>query len=858
MDCLDSHQPIALIWVYEGLSCRAAFELEAPAQFSSALRFYGRAEQGAILLERDRCFGIAASKLRARGFPASGDDTQFVGIAAHDAAGAGERFRVRVPCFGRDIDDALGDVARGADDLRVAGEGIDGEHPAGGWLEFAVEGPLEGAEERIVPVVEADVTFFGVEAEVFEGRREFDGFVFAPIEVADDDAFDAAGIVGEQPLLRDVAFEVVEGPGAFLVVGGHDAADDVEPFRRQLVVVVAAGSKLPRERHPGGQGDGLAVGQRRTHVERVRVAVPDALVEEVVAVAVARAAVGSGPFGAVVGTDAHGVEVAEGGAEAAQILHHAAPEEEHVVACGFADDAHARAVAFDGRHERIVANRLAEVVFLVLVVDIFLARTGSRVEAVHLEVFVAPVVGDAVDHLAEIGLRLGIREIDRRARPFRGVGQFLDGRVGLVAGFFDFLQRDSRVAAANFVENVLLVREEGIGPGARERHEPNARNHAFRFDVVRRGLHAARVRAFGIVRVEDFLRAVGADARLPFVVDLHDAEAPRLEVFRGEVSVLREAFLVRGAGVIPSAVDRGQRAQLDVEMLGRGVRVLFESVAHVGADADEQQLARFPGACRKPEVAVVDARAQRGLFAIPAGKDNALAAVVRRPAEYDAAAAFRIADEAEDVAAEFLAYGGQPCAAARDQAVHGFRETEPGFEDRQLIDLALAVAIVLEFPADSDQGQRVVKGDDRGSAFVGQREGLAVAEGFGSDGFAADLGNLLGEGDGLDAAVFKPDSNDRQCLGLCVEGQLVVLILHDDLLGVDATGGCEEAREQQGAPGYRGHNEILSFVAVPAMIHRMPMPPPSQSFGKLATHGELYYRCSFFFVSFCQSLAQKR
>jgi len=51
---------------------------------------------------------------------------------------------------------------------------------------------------------------------------------------------------------------------------------------------------------------------------------------------------------------------------------------------------------------------------------------------------------------------------------------------------------------------------------------------------------------------------------LPLVVDLHDAQAERLEVFGCKFSVLRNPFLAGSAAVIPGAVNARLGLEFDI------------------------------------------------------------------------------------------------------------------------------------------------------------------------------------------------------------------------------------------------------------------------------------------------------
>ena len=253
--------------------------------------------------------------------------------------------------------------------------------------------------------------------------------------------------------------------------------------------------------------------------DAVGIVLPDAAVQEVVARAVRRTDVPR----TRIRSDAHRVHQPERAAERPHVLRDAAAQQEHVGARRLAHQFQTVAVRFDRRLVRIVQLRLADLIVLVAIVDVHLSRRRAGPQTVHLEEAIAPLVRNPLHDTPQVLPRPGLGHVQARAAPGR-----LEGLAVVVRG-----------------EPVLVVLEERIVMSAGEGHEPDAGRQAA-VCVISAGdrLHAAGIRTGGAMRREVAARAVGRDAVLPAVVDLHELEAERLQVFGGERGQFREVLFV--------------------------------------------------------------------------------------------------------------------------------------------------------------------------------------------------------------------------------------------------------------------------------------------------------------------------
>ncbi|MFN9902877.1 MAG: hypothetical protein ACK55Z_29680, partial [bacterium] len=92
--------------------------------------------------------GIFVRDFDARGAPGffrgGHDDAKFIRVVADHFAGCGELGFGGVPFFIGHIDNALGDMARGAEELRELGNRADGHDAAGGARQGRGERAAEG------------------------------------------------------------------------------------------------------------------------------------------------------------------------------------------------------------------------------------------------------------------------------------------------------------------------------------------------------------------------------------------------------------------------------------------------------------------------------------------------------------------------------------------------------------------------------------------------------------------------------------------------------------------------------------------------------------------------------------------
>ena len=180
-----------------------------------------------------------------------------------------------------------------------------------------------------------------------------------------------------------------------------------------------------------------------------------------------------------------------------------------------------------------------QVVFEVAIVDVKNFGGHGGPEAVDFDVAIAPVFADAGGPQPCQFQALGVSHVQAGAAP-KHVARF----------------------AVPLYKPLLLVGEVGIVVRAGERHEPESRHETLSTNVVGHGLHAARIPSLGVVAHENLALADSIGrlfAILPAAVDLYDAEAKRFQVCSGEVGLRPKLLLVRGAHVVPGAVDHRLR-----------------------------------------------------------------------------------------------------------------------------------------------------------------------------------------------------------------------------------------------------------------------------------------------------------
>ena len=266
---------------------------------------------------------------------------------------------------------------------------------------------------------------------------------------------------------------------------------------------------------------------------------------------------------------------------------------------------------------------------IVLVPRVDVAHPGRRAgpQSVELEVLVAPVATDPAGHRPHILQRLRIRHIEAGAAPVHFEGFAVQSR-----------------------KQELLVGKERVVPRPRERHEPNPRRQAKLLDLLRRLRHSGRIRPIRAVRGEVASRAVELLARLPAIVDLDDREAERRQVLARKFRVLQKVPLIRGPRMVPRAVDRRLRRQLDTIVPGNGVGVGLQAQAGIVEVPDQQPfgLDLLPGLHQQSSVVQLGLDDRLAVFDIR--EQQAAAPLVGEPACHDALAALRIGHRQKRVA----------------------------------------------------------------------------------------------------------------------------------------------------------------------------------------------------------------
>lgn len=173
------------------------FELNGPGDLAAICWLDHRANESAVL--RKRRFGLVGRISRGRiPIVVRQDDSKFIRVARDDFAAAAESLRAFIPFFVEHVHDALRDVTRRADELRMIRNRAHGEDATGlagnGDLQFV----LDHGNEFVVPIIERDVFVFGVESQFIERIIEI-FFIVVPVEQTDDIAADGMARVRQQP-----------------------------------------------------------------------------------------------------------------------------------------------------------------------------------------------------------------------------------------------------------------------------------------------------------------------------------------------------------------------------------------------------------------------------------------------------------------------------------------------------------------------------------------------------------------------------------------------------------------------------------------------------------------------------------
>ena len=284
-----------------------------------------------------------------------------------------------------------------------------------------------------------------------------------------------------------------------------------------------------------------------------------------------------------------------------------------------ADELEAVAVGLDVRLLGIVQRCLAEPVILVTRVDIANVGGHARPQAVQLEVPVAPVAGDAVCHRPHIILRFRVGDVEAGAAPIH-------------------LER----LAVLRREQVLLVGEARVIRCPGERHEPDPRRQTELVEFLGGLPHPRSIGPIGSMSREVPPRPVALHAGLPAVVDLDHGEPERHKVLPGELGARRQIPLVRGPGVIPGAIDRRLRRQLDLIVLRDRVGIRFQTQAGIGEVPDQQRLGLHLPAGLEQEPAVIEPRIHNDLAVFDVREQQAAASLVRDPSRDKTGAALGI------------------------------------------------------------------------------------------------------------------------------------------------------------------------------------------------------------------------
>ena len=168
---------------------------------------------------------------------------------------------------------------------------------------------------------------------------------------------------------------------------------------------------------------------------------------------------------------------------------------------------------------------------------------------------------------------------------------------------------------------------------------------------------------------------------LPLIVDLHHVEPERLQVLFCISRVLCDFLLIRSAGMVPRAVERRLRCQLDGILPCHGVGVGLKAQPGIVEVTDDHGVdgTRFPRF--DPELAEIDLGSYEGTAVGFPGKEHADAALMGQPAADNPTSCFRVNDGRKRVTA------GCPCTPkpTRAQRTHVFEgNVKVVFELQQL------------------------------------------------------------------------------------------------------------------------------------------------------------------------------
>ena len=132
----------------------------------------------------------------------------------------------------RQVHQALRDMARSADDLRMIRAWPQRQHHARFARHRNLQPPAHRGDELVAPVIERHVIRRRVQTQPLQ--RHFNClFGVGPVVQPDHDAIScAAPRFAYRPNTREIAFKQIHGPRG-RVVRGHGALEEVQPFRRQ-------------------------------------------------------------------------------------------------------------------------------------------------------------------------------------------------------------------------------------------------------------------------------------------------------------------------------------------------------------------------------------------------------------------------------------------------------------------------------------------------------------------------------------------------------------------------------------------------------------------------------------------------
>ncbi len=141
-----------------------------------------------------------------------GHDAQLIGVAAHHHAGTGQGLRAIVPAFVTDLQDALRNMARGAEQEGPRQQRTHRQHLAAGAGHLDGKGVGEGFHHGAVPEVVGDIAVGLRQAEL----RHRDGYglrrILPVVEAQHIAALAVGPIVGGQPDARHRLVEEIHRP----------------------------------------------------------------------------------------------------------------------------------------------------------------------------------------------------------------------------------------------------------------------------------------------------------------------------------------------------------------------------------------------------------------------------------------------------------------------------------------------------------------------------------------------------------------------------------------------------------------------------------------------------------------------